>query len=190
MQLLVREKRAIRKLIEQGTPEEVVMKSYAINKEELKEILEKHYETRFLTIKDEETIKLMHQQGKSIKEIAGELCVCDETVARRLRKYPDYVNQRVSKESQKLMAQLYRNNQSVKDIAKWMNLTKVTVYKYLQKQNVFQKRRTFTHLKKAEIEQIIQKYKEGKSKPQIARELNRDPNTIYRIIDRYMRKNE
>ena len=128
MRLQVREKRVIRKLIEQGTPEEVVMKSYAINKEELKEILENHYE-RFLTIKDEETIKLMHQQGKSIKEIAGELCVCDETVARRLRKYPDYVNQRVSKESQKLMAQLYRTNQSVKDIAKWMKLPFISTYK-------------------------------------------------------------
>ena len=186
-----REKIAIQKLIAQGVAEDIVMKSYAIGKKELKRILENQLGTRKLTVEDEETIKLMHQQGKSIKEIAGKLRVSRESVAKRLRKYPDYVNPIISEDLERMIVRLYKKGHSVKQIEEMTGISCPSIYVRLRKYHAIKNPSSgFSHVKKEEIEQIIQKYKEGKSKTEIAREFNRHTATIYRIINKHMRKNE
>ncbi len=153
--------------------------------------------------KRKEIIKEKYLEGKSVTEIVKELNISKATVSKDIKKLKeegeipkDLNNRQRSSKTQKrkeIIKEKYLEGKSVTEIVKELNISKVTVSKYIKKlkeegeipEDLNNKPKSSKTQKRKKIrkEIIKEKYLEGKSVTEIVEELNISKATVYRHIN-------
>ena len=156
--------------------------------------------------KRKEIIKEKYLEGKAITEIAEELNISQATVSKDIKKLkeegeiPKNLNNKPKsskiQKRREIIKEKYLEGKSVTEIVKELNISKVTVSKYIKKlkeegeipEDLNNKPKSSKTQKRKEI--IKEKYLEGELVTKIAKELNMNQPTVSRYIKKLKEEGE